>query len=105
MAKLKKTYSLYPYHGWGYSLTKGFIGKPLFNFRENRRVIEMHDMSHLESFAKKDYGLFKVRVEQWGILVFVCLDNTAPPLSEFLFTAKVSKFSLKRMAVIEKMHL
>ena len=81
--KIKK-HIVCPYHGWGYSLQGDCIGTPLFNSGTNRRVIEMHDMSHLESFAKKDYGLFKVRVEQWGMLVFVCLDNTAPPLSEFL---------------------
>ena len=101
--KIKK-HIVCPYHGWGYSLQGDCIGTPLFNSGTNRRVIEMHDMSHLESFAKKDYGLFKVRVEQWGILVFVCLDNTAPPLSEFLedLPQKLANFHLNEWQLLKK---
>ena len=51
-----------PYHGWGYNLRGDCVGTPLFDKGENRRAIQMHDMSHLESFDKKDYGLFPVRV-------------------------------------------
>nr|MCH9705612.1 aromatic ring-hydroxylating dioxygenase subunit alpha [Pseudomonadota bacterium] len=48
----------------------------------NRRAIQLHDISHLEAFDKKDYHLFPVRVQQWGLLIFVCLDETAPALTE-----------------------
>ena len=71
-----------PYHGWGYNLRGECIGTPLFDKGANRRAIQMHDMSHLKSFDKKDFGLLPVRVAQWGMLVFVCLDESAPPLSE-----------------------
>ena len=73
-----------PYHGWGYNLRGECIGTPLFDTGANRRQIQMHDMSHLKSFNKKDFGLMPARAEQWGMLVFVCLDDTAPPLSEVL---------------------
>ena len=103
--KIKK-HIVCPYHGWGYSLQGDCIGTPLFNSGTNRRVIEKHDMSHLESFDKKDYGLFKVRVEQWGILVFFVWLIQRLHYQNFLETYhKISKFSLKRMAAIEKMHL
>ena len=76
-----KKHIVCPYHGWGYNLRGDCVGTPLFDKGENRRAIKMHDMSHLESFDKKDYGLFPVRVDQWGAMLFVCLDNEAPPLS------------------------
>lgn len=81
--KVKK-HIICPYHGWGYSLSGECVGTPLFDKGANRRTIKMHDMSHLESFAKKDFGLFPVRVEQWGMLIFVCLDDTAPPLTKII---------------------
>jgi hypothetical protein len=31
-------------------------------------------------FVPQDYGLFPVRVETMGNMVFVCLDSGAPPL-------------------------
>lgn len=84
-----KKHIVCPYHGWGYNLKGECIGTPLFDKGANRREIEMHDMSHLKKFDKKDYGLLPVQVAQWGMLVFVCLNgndlanrNTpAPPLS------------------------
>lgn len=79
-----KKHIVCPYHGWGYNLRGECIGTPLFDKGANRRAIKMHDMSHLEAFDKKDYHLFPVRVEQWGALLFVCLDDAAPPLAEYV---------------------
>ncbi len=73
-----------PYHGWAYSLEGECLGTPLFDKGVNRKVVEMHDMSHLEAFDKKDFGLLKVRVAQWGFMIFVCLDDEAPSLEEML---------------------
>lgn len=77
-----KKHIICPYHGWGYNLKGECIGTPLFDKGANRRTIEIHDMSHLRDFDKKDYGLFPVRVDQWGMLIFICLDETAPSLLE-----------------------
>ena len=77
-----KKHIICPYHGWGYNLRGECVGTPLFDKGANRRTIAMHDMSHLRDFDRKDYGLFPVRVAQWGMLIFVCLDKSAPPLEE-----------------------
>ena len=77
-----KKHILCPYHGWGYNLRGECIGTPLFDKGENRRAVQMHDMSHLKSFDRKDFGLLQARVAQWGMLIFICLDDSAPPLSE-----------------------
>ena len=79
-----KKHIVCPYHGWGYSLRGECVGTPLFDKGANRRAIKMHDMSHLESFDKKDFSLFPVRVSQWGLLIFVCLDDEAPSLSDVI---------------------
>ena len=79
--KLKK-HIICPYHGWGYNLRGDCIGTPLFDKGANRRALKMHDMSHLIGFDKKNFGLFPVRVAQWGALIFVCLDDSAQPLTE-----------------------
>lgn len=79
-----KRHIVCPYHGWGYNLRGECIGTPLFDKGANRRAIQMHDMSHLRDFDKKDFGLIPARVEQWGMLIFVCLDEDAPPLAEAL---------------------
>ncbi len=35
-------------------------------------------MNGVKAFDKADYGLYPVRCEQWGFLIFVCLDDDAP---------------------------
>lgn len=75
-----KRHIVCPYHGWGYNLRGECVGTPLFDKGANRRAIQLHDMSHLEGFDRRDYALFSVRVARWGVLVFVCLDESAPPL-------------------------
>ena len=41
-------------------------------------------MAEVKAFDKADYGLYPVRCEQWGFLIFVCLDDEAPALHEEL---------------------
>ena len=45
---------------------------------EDQRAI--FDMDDVKAFDKADYGLYPVRCEQWGFLIFVCLDDEAPDL-------------------------
>ena len=74
-----------PYHGWGYNLKGDCVGTPLFEGQDiDERTIKMHDMNHLKAFDKADYGLLPVRVDSWGAMIFVCLDDTAPPLQQQL---------------------
>jgi len=61
-----------PYHRWGYSLDGSLIATP--SFEEVPR----------DNFDKTDFGLAKVRVDTWGVLVFACLDESTPPLLEWL---------------------
>jgi choline monooxygenase len=73
-----------PYHSWAYSLDGSCIGTPLFEGSEipdgQRGVFDMGGVA----FDRADYGLLGVRVESWGPLAFVCLDEDAPPLLEEL---------------------
>jgi choline monooxygenase len=70
-----------PYHSWTYDLDGECLGTPLFegsDIPEDQQGI--FDMSEVKNFDKADYGLFPVRVESWGFLVFVNLDPEAAPL-------------------------
>jgi choline monooxygenase len=74
-----------PYHSWTYDLDGNCLGTPLFAGSgipaEQQGVF---DMSAVRGFDKADYGLFPVRVQAWGFLVFVHLDPQGPPVSEQL---------------------
>lgn len=59
-----------PYHAWSYDLAGKLVRTP--NFGEEA------------SFDKAAYGLFRIRVETWAGLVFVCLDKEAPDLKAWL---------------------
>ncbi len=59
-----------PYHGWTYGLDGALKGTPEFD--------------GVEDFDKAANGLLPVRLETWEPFVFVCLDETAPELREFL---------------------
>jgi phenylpropionate dioxygenase-like ring-hydroxylating dioxygenase large terminal subunit len=61
-----------PYHRWGYGLDGRLIATPLF------------ELVPRVGFDKADYGLVPVRVEAWGVLLFACLDDQAPPLRTWL---------------------
>jgi choline monooxygenase len=75
-----------PYHSWAYDLDGKCLGTPLFTpdseVPQDQRAI--FDMSDVKAFDKADYGLHPVRCEQWGFLIFVCLDDEAPALLDEL---------------------
>jgi choline monooxygenase len=71
-----------PYHSWTYDLQGNLLGTPLFegsDIPEDQQGI--FDMSDVKGFDKRDYGLMPVRVDSWGFLVFVNLDDEAAPLA------------------------
>ena len=59
-----------PYHGWNYGLDGKLHSTPQF--------------AGAEEFDKDASGLVPVRVAAWEKWLFVCLDNNADPLEEFL---------------------
>ena len=59
-----------PYHSWVYALDGALVGYP-----------DTHNFPPLD---KECLSLQRVRCETWGPLVFVNLDDDAPPLREFL---------------------
>lgn len=61
-----------PYHRWGYSLDGALIATPFFE-----------DVPR-DEFDRADFGLVTVRVDSWGVLLFACLSDATPPLSEWL---------------------
>ena len=61
-----------PYHRWGYGLDGTLVATPFF------------DQVPRSDFDKADYGLVPVRVDTWGVLLFACLDDDTPPLTQWL---------------------
>ena len=59
-----------PYHGWNYGLDGSLKGMPEFEGVEN--------------FDRAQNGLVPIRVETWECFVFINLDVSAAPLTEFL---------------------
>jgi len=58
------------YHGWTYALDGRLLATPEFD--------------GVEAFDRAAVCLPRFRVEQWGDLIFVNLDASAPPLRDFL---------------------
>lgn len=75
-----------PYHAWAYDLDGVLLGTPLFTPESGIPPDQqgIFDMSDVSSFDKSDYGLYPARVDTWGCLVFVCLDQEAPSLADEL---------------------
>jgi choline monooxygenase len=71
-----------PYHAWAYDLDGACLGTPLFTPEAGipPDQQDVFDMEGVTAFDKADYGLYAARVEAWGLLVFVCLDQDAPSL-------------------------
>jgi len=59
-----------PYHAWTYGLDGALLRAPR---------LELEGGAGLEGL-----GLVQLRLETWGPFVFVCPDESAPPLAEFL---------------------
>ena len=64
-----------PYHGWQYSLAGDCLATPMFGECGERIG------SRLDRHA---IGLLPVRIETWGFLIFVNLDENAMPLADWL---------------------
>jgi choline monooxygenase len=88
-----------PYHSWAYDLDGKCLGTPLFTadsgVPHDQRAI--FDTTCAKAFDKADYGLYPVRCEQWGFLIFVCLSEEAPPLLDELgdLPARLAGFRLE----------
>jgi phenylpropionate dioxygenase-like ring-hydroxylating dioxygenase large terminal subunit len=76
-----------PYHSWGYALDGTLKSVP-----------EAHNFKCL---SKADRGLVPVRCETWRGIIFVNLDENAPPLAEFMapLSAQTSGFPLEELVV------
>ena len=61
-----------PYHRWGYALDGSLVTAPLF------------DEVPRPDFDPEELSLLPVRVEAWGLNVYACLDESTPPLAEWL---------------------
>jgi len=60
-----------PYHAWVYDLEGHLMGTPAKD-------------RFPEDFSFADYPLKSIRCEQWEGFIFICFDEAAPPLPEFL---------------------
>ncbi|GBG33310.1 Choline monooxygenase, chloroplastic [Hondaea fermentalgiana] len=49
-------------------------------------IMQAFDTAHIDAFDKKDFSLFKVRVEQWGCFIFATLasEEEVPPVETYL---------------------
>ncbi len=61
-----------PYHRWGYNLEGTLVATPRFG------------EAGIDSFEPADFPLHRVRVAQWGVLVFACLDADTMPLDDWV---------------------
>lgn len=60
-----------PYHAWVYDLKGDLVGTPA-------------KQRFPDDFKPGDYGLKPIRIESWSGFLFVCLDQDAPALEDFL---------------------
>lgn len=101
---LKKMFRC-PYHSWAYDFDGACLGTPLFtnsDIPEDQQGI--FDMSDIRAFDKADYGLYPVKLEVWGFLVFVNLDPNAAPLSEQLgdLPSRCAEYRLQEWEVVRE---
>ena len=60
-----------PYHRWCYTLDGTLVRTPMFD------DIELSDFDHA------NFGLIELRAATWQTMLFVCLDETTPPIEEY----------------------
>ena len=58
------------YHGWTYDLDGKLRGTPEFE--------------GVDEFEKRNYCLAPIRVEEWGGMLFICLDDSVKPFETFI---------------------
>ena len=103
--QLKSSRIVCPYHSWGYDFDGNCIGTPLF---EESSLSPTHqkafDMSGVEKFDRNNYGLFPVKVESWGFLIFLNLNENAPPLTEQLgdLTERCNNYRLEEWQIVRE---
>ena len=68
-----------PYHAWSYDLSGKLIG-----------VTRVEEFPGL---VKENNGLYELRCEQWGALVFINFDSEADPLIEWLPHSWIDRYS------------
>ena len=75
-----------PYHRWGYGLDGSLQATPFFG-----------DVPR-QDFDRADHGLFPVRIDTWGVLLFACLDVATPSLDVWLgdLPERVAGYDLDR---------
>jgi choline monooxygenase len=77
-----------PYHGWTYEL--------------DGRLRRCQGMEGTEDFAPEEMRLPQFRVDTWGPLVWVTLEDSTPPLEEWLgqITPRMANYRLEEMEFI-----
>jgi choline monooxygenase len=76
-----------PYHGWGYSLEGELLGTPYFKGLDVPPELAAKfqlTAGVAAEFCKDDYPLFAVATETWGGTIFVNLDPTPIPFSQWI---------------------
>ncbi len=80
------------YHGWIYAL--------------DGRLMSAREMDGVERFDLKDFGLVPIQVAEWGPLIFVNLDPSAPAFADefadIIREVAEKGFDLGRMAPVER---
>ncbi len=78
------------YHGWVYGLDGALQGAP--------------QMDHSQGFKKESYGLFPIRLEQWGRFMFINFDNAAPPLMSYLgeLAPKLASYNFDDLVLVRR---
>jgi choline monooxygenase len=69
---------------WAYNLDGQLVATPQFSQEDSEKMRESFDTSHVKNFDKSTMGLFPVRVETLGNMIFVNVSGDAPPLKEYL---------------------
>jgi phenylpropionate dioxygenase-like ring-hydroxylating dioxygenase large terminal subunit len=80
-----------PYHGWTFTLDGQLRAAP-------------DSDNFATAFDQKDYALRPARIEQWGPLIFVCLDEDAPSLETYLGKAMtlLKGYPMERMNLLSE---
>jgi choline monooxygenase len=84
-----------PYHRWGYNLEGTLVATPRFG------EVEVDD------FDPADYPLHRVRVAQWGVLVFACLANDTMSLEDWIgdLAERTGAYQLEQWHTVETQDL